>query len=243
MKNRMSCLFMATLLVLAACGKEQTDEQAIASTETVTTKSETARLETPAEVAAGAGFAVSWTGPDDEGDYVTIVEAGAQQGAYLSYAYTNSGTPLSLRALDSPGSYEIRYVDGASKDILVSASITVTKVEASLDAPSEVGAGAGFAVSWTGPGNDGDYVTIVEAGTAQGSYLGFFAHPPEMVYSKGKSPNTGVLRRFLSRIVEQMSTALALRASRAPLPRSRPFFGTYFSQNHRVCPLQGRFLI
>ena len=68
-------------------------------------------------------------------------------------------------------------------------------------------------------------------------------HPPEMVYSKCKSPNTGVLRRFLSRIVEQMSTALALRASRAPLPRSRPFFCTYFSQNHRVCPLQGRFLV
>ena len=183
MKNRMSCLFMATLLVLAACGKEQTDEQAISSTETVTTKSETARLETPAEVAAGAGFAVSWTGPDDEGDYVTIVEAGAQQGAYLSYAYTNSGTPLSLRALDSPGSYEIRYVDGASKDILVSAPITVTEVEARLDAPGEAGAGADFAVSWTGPASDGDYVTIVEAGAQQGSYLSY-------VYTTSGTPVT-----------------------------------------------------
>ena len=147
MKNLLGCLFVATLLGLTACGKEQAGTQALSSTETVTTKSETARLETPAEVAAGAGFEVSWTGPDNDRDYVTIVEAGAQQGAYLSYAYTTSGTPLSLRALDSPGSYEIRYVDGASKDILVSAPITVTEVEARLDAPGEVGAGADFAVS------------------------------------------------------------------------------------------------
>ena len=39
--------------------------------------------------------------------------------------------------------------------------------EASLDAPSEVEAGAEYDVDWTGPDARGDYVTIVEASATE----------------------------------------------------------------------------
>jgi Ca-activated chloride channel family protein len=40
-----------------------------------------------------------WTGPNGPGDYITIVQEGAPEGAYLSYAIT-------------AGAYETRYVAG-----------------------------------------------------------------------------------------------------------------------------------
>src|SRR5687768_11206770 len=36
-------------------------------------------VEGPGEVEAGAEFDVSWTGPDDQGDYIAIVPAGATE--------------------------------------------------------------------------------------------------------------------------------------------------------------------
>ncbi len=131
---------------------------------------QTARLETPAEVAAGAGFAVSWTGPGNDGDYVTIVEAGAAQGSYLSYAYTNSGTPLTLTASETPGLYEVRYVMGQSKRILASTPVTVRPLSASLEAPSDTTAGVSFEVLWTGPNNPEDFIAIAKADAPAQSY-------------------------------------------------------------------------
>ncbi len=172
-------LILAALLSLLACGSERADESE--SSETLTTRSEKASLETPPAAAAGSSFQVSWTGPDNKSDYVTIVGKGAPMGSYLSYAYTRGGSPLVLAASDTPGEYEIRYVDGESKNILVSAPLSLTEVHASLEIPSEMGAGSTFQVSWTGPDNKSDYVTIVEKGAAQGSYGSY-------VYTRNGNP-------------------------------------------------------
>lgn len=69
-------------------------------------------LEAPASIAAGADFDVTWTGPNGPGDYITIVQDGAPEGAYLSYANTAGGSPVTLTAPDGAGAYEIRYVAG-----------------------------------------------------------------------------------------------------------------------------------
>ncbi len=45
--------------------------------------------------------------------------------------------------------------------------------EASLDAPDEVEAGADFEVEWTGPDGPQDYITIVPAGSPDGTYLDY----------------------------------------------------------------------
>ena len=78
-----------------------------------------------AEVAADTEFAVAWQGPGNESDYLTIVPAGAPEGAYLSYAYTEGGTPVVLTAPSEPGAYEVRYVLGRGDRTLARSAITV----------------------------------------------------------------------------------------------------------------------
>jgi hypothetical protein len=86
----------------------------------------TATVSGPPSAAGGSEFAVAWTGPDNSGDYVTIVPAGASNREYLTYAYTRAGTPATLRAPLEPGNYELRYMTGGLRDVLASAPIAVT---------------------------------------------------------------------------------------------------------------------
>jgi len=132
-----------------------------------------ASLQVPETVDAGAGLEIEWTGPDNEGDYITIVEAGAPEGTYDNYEYTNRGSPLSVQAPDSPGEYEVRYLTGGNYTTLARQPVTVLEVSATLETPDEVPAGEPFQVTWTGPNNEGDYLTIVEAGAAEGTYAGY----------------------------------------------------------------------
>lgn len=66
-------------------------------------------LVAPDQVAAGADFEVKWTGPDGPSDYITIVPAGSPEGTYTDYAYTASGSPITLTAPTTAGAYEIWY--------------------------------------------------------------------------------------------------------------------------------------
>ncbi|CAM3319446.1 vWA domain-containing protein [Halomonas lysinitropha] len=132
-----------------------------------------AELTAPDEAPAGSVIEVAWTGPDDDRDYVTIVEAGAPAGSYLDYTRTSRGSPLTITAPDALGNHEIRYVHQQSGETLASHPITLTPVEASLSAPEEVVTGSQIEVEWQGPDNPRDYVTIVEAGAPEGSYLDY----------------------------------------------------------------------
>src|SRR5690606_30976141 len=107
------------------------------------------------------------------GDYVPVVPAGASQGVYRDYEYTSNGSPAKIGAPEEPGDCEVRYVTGQSGSTLATAPITVTEATATVSAPSEVGAGSDLEVDWTGPGNDGDYITIVPAGSPEGTYLDY----------------------------------------------------------------------
>ena len=66
-------------------------------------------LKAPASVAKGSQFQVTWTGPNGPSDYITIAPAGSPVGTYLSYAYTSSGSTVTITAPDQAGKYEIRY--------------------------------------------------------------------------------------------------------------------------------------
>ncbi|HET7411208.1 MAG TPA: VWA domain-containing protein [Pararhizobium sp.] len=129
-----------------------------------------ATLEAQAEVPAGSAFEVTWTGPDNKQDYITIVEKGAPEGTHGNYTRTRSGSPLKVTAPDAVGAYELRYVVAQSKRVLASREIALVPTSATLDAPVEVPAGSAFEVAWTGPDNDRDYITIVEKGAPEGTH-------------------------------------------------------------------------
>ncbi len=120
-----------------------------------------ATVKLPEQVPAGAAFSVAWTGPDNPGDYVTIVRPDAAAAAFTNYRPTSGGTPLELTAPMEPGPYEVRYVTGRSHTVLGKAPVEVMPVGATLQAADEVILGKEFPVTWTGPNNSGDYVTIV----------------------------------------------------------------------------------
>ncbi|MGM0703569.1 MAG: vWA domain-containing protein, partial [Pseudomonadota bacterium] len=107
-----------------------------------------AHVSTAEEIPAGSEFDIEWEGPDDDRDYITIVEAGAPEGSHLDYTRTQRGSPLSLIAPDALGEYEVRYVHQQSEATLASQPVTLTPVEASLSALDEAPAGSVIDVEW-----------------------------------------------------------------------------------------------
>ena len=83
-------------------------------------------LEGPELVAALETFEVRWSGPDNPGDYISLVRSGALATAFDAYARTSGGSPATLTAPVTPGEdYELRYVSAASSTVLASAPIRV----------------------------------------------------------------------------------------------------------------------
>jgi len=134
-----------------------------------------ATLDAPVQVAAGAKFQVAWTGPNNEGDYVGVGEANPREQPYITYVYATKGNPLTLSAPDKPGDYELRYFLAAGGAVIASRKITVAASSAGLQGPAEAIAGSALSVSWTGPNNPHDYVTVIPRGTHEGA-SGNFAY-------------------------------------------------------------------
>ena len=128
----------------------------------------------PAEVLVGSQFAVSWAA---EGlhprDYVTIVAAGAEEGAYTDYDRMEGKAEGSLRAPAEPGLYEVRLQMEGSGRVLATTPVEVMEGNVIVSGPERVRAGTEMALSWTGAIYSRDYVTIVPAGTEDGEYADY----------------------------------------------------------------------
>lgn len=130
----------------------------------------------PASVAAAgpakvAGWIeVTWTGPAADGDYVSVARPGQPPGASLGLVRVKDGNPLRLRAPSDPGEHELRYVLARGTRVLATAPVTIEAVAASVEAPATVVAGAEFAVAWTGPGYNEDFVSIARPNQPPGAY-------------------------------------------------------------------------
>ncbi|MCP5538132.1 MAG: VWA domain-containing protein [Akkermansiaceae bacterium] len=133
-------------------------------------KLDPATVKGPAKVAAGSEFQVEWTGPDNKGDYITIVPKAWEDGRYKYYGYTRNGSPLKLTALMDVGPAELRYMAAKGGKVLGRADIEVTPVQATLKADAECLAGAEVTIEWTGPNNKGDFITIVPKKIEDGNY-------------------------------------------------------------------------
>ncbi len=109
----------------------------------------------------GGKATVSWTGPDNRGDYVTIVPKGAPAGKHLEYARTSSGSPVVIKMPVAVGEYELRYVLNSSKRVLASVPVILAETTGSITAPASVAAGSVIEVEWSGPGNRQDFIEVV----------------------------------------------------------------------------------
>lgn len=127
----------------------------------------------PASVGAGGSIRVDWKGPDSPGDYITVVTPDAPDAAYNDYARTAGGNPVTVRVPDAVGDHEIRYVLDSSKRVLASVPLTINPVTATLQLLSTPALGGTVSVQWTGPDNNGDYVTIVPKGAPADRYLDY----------------------------------------------------------------------
>ena len=120
-----------------------------------------ATLSFPTSAAAGSSIAVRWTGPANDRDYISLARKEQIASHYSVYSYLAEDTDtVTLRVPGIPGNYEIRYVIDRDSQVIASAPLEVTPVTATLDAPTQAGAGSSIAVRWTGPANDRDYISL-----------------------------------------------------------------------------------
>ena len=142
----------------------------VIATQKVTIGSVSATVTAPAQAAAGAKLAVNWTGPGNPRDYLTIVKAGAAEQTWGRYEYISRGNPITLIAPDAPGEYEVRYLTGQTNSTLARAKLTVGAVTGTIAGPAQVVAGETFKVSWKGPDNPRNFITVVNKGAREGEY-------------------------------------------------------------------------
>ena len=118
----------------------------------------------PAAAKIGGEVIVNVAGTQNPRDFVTIVPKGSREGSYDAYQYIAKPGAVTLQAPAEPGDYEVRVLGAASPyATLARAALRLESVQASLEAPEQVAAGAPFSVQWTGPNNARDYVAIGDA--------------------------------------------------------------------------------
>ena len=68
-----------------------------------------ATLEPAPTVGVGGDLTITWTGPKQPSDFISIDKPGAPDTTYGPYAYATQGSPAKIRAPDAPGDYVVRY--------------------------------------------------------------------------------------------------------------------------------------
>eukprot|EP00903_Cladosiphon_okamuranus_P004081 g4079.t1 len=130
----------------------------------------TITLKSAEEAVAGATVSIEWTGPDNKGDFITIVPKDTEDGKYEKWAYTSSGKPAKVIATNTVGPAEIRYMNETGNRVLARTAIRITAPEITLKSAPQAIAGEKVSIEWTGPDNRGDFLTIVPKGTEDGKY-------------------------------------------------------------------------
>jgi Ca-activated chloride channel homolog len=140
---------------------------------TITIKATAATVQAPESAPVATEFEVTWTGPDNKGDYISIARPDQASRHYINYTYTDKGSPLKVRAPSDPGVYEIRYVQYLGDKTLATATIEITPVTAMVQAPEKAAAGSLFEVTWTGPDNNSDYISVARPDQAPRHYINY----------------------------------------------------------------------
>ena len=68
------------------------------------------------------------------------------------------------------GGAELRYMTGQGGRVLARRALEIVAAEVTLSAADEAAVGSAVAITWTGPNNPGDYLTVVAKETPDGQY-------------------------------------------------------------------------
>lgn len=146
-------------------------DQSVLHSEPITLTAVGASITAPPSALGGSEVSVEWTGPDYKSDYLAVAKVGADGGDYVTYTYTNEGSPLDIIMPTDAGDYEIRYIASQGSKILGSTPISVEAATATLSAAASAPAGSDISVTWEGPATKGDYLTVAETGSDAGDYI------------------------------------------------------------------------
>lgn len=86
----------------------------------------TATLKSSGAAKAGEKFTVQWEGPGNKNDYITLVPVGAEEKARGPLAFVGTTNEVTITAPKEPGSYELRYITGQARKVLVAVPLSVT---------------------------------------------------------------------------------------------------------------------
>jgi Ca-activated chloride channel family protein len=126
----------------------------------------TATLVAPDSVAPGQGFAVEIQGPLLARDEVVLVPADAPARTREHAQRIGRGATLDFVAPGESGLYELRYLLHGGGPVIGRRPVEVAALAAALEAPAQVAAGSSIDVGWSGPGGEGDRITLAEPGSA-----------------------------------------------------------------------------
>ncbi|WP_173935148.1 VWA domain-containing protein [Chelativorans sp. Marseille-P2723] len=124
----------------------------------------------PEQVTTGANLTISWSSSVHPEDYITIVPAGADEGSYGHYFRVRDNSEGRLVAPAEPGLYEVRYVLREGGRTMASAALEVIDAEVGIAGPVVARAGTSIRVTWSASIHPEDYITIVPAGSDEGTY-------------------------------------------------------------------------
>ncbi|WP_417270628.1 VWA domain-containing protein [Celeribacter sp.] len=123
----------------------------------------------PEQVTTGATFDVAWDKTINVSDFITIVPAGADEGTWQNHIRARDNLSGKLTAPATPGLYEVRYVLDEGEKTIGSAMVEVVEAGVTVTAPEQVTTGASFDIAWDKTVNGSDYLTIVPAGSDEGT--------------------------------------------------------------------------
>lgn len=130
-------------------------------------------LAAPDEAVAGARIAVTWTGPNGPGDFITIVPIEKADGQFGNYTNTSNGSPLNVLTPIMEGNAELRYMTAQGSKVLARRAVKIVAAKVTLAAPAQCAAGSSVAITWTGPNHGGDFITIVTKKTPDGGFAAY----------------------------------------------------------------------
>ncbi len=133
-----------------------------------------ASLDAPETVEIARRFDVTWDGPGEKYDYVSLFDPTGNNGdgkrlrdrRVQSVGFEKR--QVTLVAPVRPGIYELHYYYGTSRQVIGKRNIEIVDAEVSLSALPTVDIGRQFKVEWVGPGARRDVIQIVDPAANQG---------------------------------------------------------------------------
>ncbi|MBK8859090.1 MAG: hypothetical protein IPN11_15850 [Opitutaceae bacterium] len=133
---------------------------------------ETAEISGPESVEIATRVEITWQGPANRDDYISIARPNQAPGAYVERTLVREGNPLKVWTPSDPGDYEVRYVVARGYKVLAKVPLAVTAVAAKVEPAGPVNVGGWVEVKWEGPARDGDFISVASANQSPGAFIG-----------------------------------------------------------------------